>query len=98
VASAACRVFIFSIVCWSLELAVVSWPRVGLAIVLSLVAVYALSLVFLPSFRGFFNVADLVLPWIDDLPLLGPGLAAALLAWVGVMTTAWAMTARPVEE
>ena len=97
-AFAACRILLFSIPCWSTELAVVSWPRVGPATVLSLIAAYALGLVLLPPLRGMFNIAHLLLLWIDDLPLLGPGLAAALLAWAGIMTTAWAVTVRPVEE
>ena len=92
------RILLISLACWALELAVACWPRIGLAAVLTLVAAYALGLALLPFLRARFNILHLLFLGVDETPLLGPSLAAGFLIWFGMMTAAWAVAARAVED
>jgi hypothetical protein len=94
----ACRILLLATVCWALELAVASWPRTGLAIVLAIALVYALGLVLLPVLRTMFNLFHLALLWVDGRSLLGPGIVAGILIWAGIMTAGFAVAVRAVED
>ena len=79
------RILLLTLACWALELAVACWPQVGLVTVLTLLSAYGLGLALLPFMRTMFNGLHLLFFWVDDTPLLGPSLAAALLIWSGLV-------------
>ena len=96
-ASAAGRVILLALVVWSLELAADSWPRVGLAAVLGVVAAYAGALGLAPGLWKVANLLRLVPLQGGDVRLLGAVGAALVLVGFGLTWTVAGLGCRPVE-